>query len=452
MVGIFHQLGERDAESSAQQFIELTRRAIEREKRQNKSLKWKKKRASKKANTVSRATGLSLANPATTEVDGGQLAHSQPRHPHRMRPPLAVDGIATLTAAQRTEFEKIKRQANMRSMESLTASCVFENPAYTHFQENQSFTHNQELYNNAEGVPDLQPRAREREQTAHNPYYQQCVPGLQPRAREREQTAHNPYYQQCVPGLQPRAREREQTAHNPYYQQWIQRRTSVEGHAWEQDTMTERGVRRSTASPIFSDSGWSHTSTTGLSPDSTTDWIYPYPYTIGGGFNLQAATAAQYEYPMEMSRPACVPGYNPTPSQHIQGDGGYAQVMRVNRNNESETETNSDYASIREEEEEEEEEEGEAERDDDGEITSHISYQDCEDEINDSSHRQPRVMRSASSCSVIGSQRHFQEIERISHDFTHPNVDQELELSEGVDKEWEQWIKMQEDECVNLKS
>ena len=426
MVGIFHQLGERDAESSAQQFIELTRRAIEREKRQNKSLKWKKKRASKKANTVSRATGLSLANPATTEVDGRQLAHSQPRHPHRMRPPLAVDGIATLTAAQRTEFEKIKRQANMRSMESLTASCVFENPAYTHFQENQSFTHNQELYNNAEGVP-----------------------GLQPRAREREQTAHNPYYQQCVPGLQPRAREREQTAHNPYYQQWIQRRTSVEGHG-EQDTMTERGARRSTASPIFSDSGWSHTSTTGLSPDSTTDWIYPYPYTIGGGFNLQAATAAQYEYPMEMSRPACVPGYNATPSHYIQGDGGYAQVMRVNRNNESETETNSDYASIREEEEEEEE--GEPERDEDGEITSHLSYQDCEDEINDSSHRQPRVMRSASSCSVIGSQRHLQEIERISHDFTHPNVDQELELSEGVDKEWEQWIKMQEDEYVNLKS
>jgi hypothetical protein len=49
---------------------------------------------------------------------------------------------------------------------------------------------------------------------------------------------------------------------------------------------------------------------------------------------------------------------------------------------------------------------------------------------------------------MLGSQRHLQELEKIGRDFTQRQGDhQESDLDdEGVDKEWEQWIKMQEDE------
>ena len=60
----------------------------------------------------------------------------------------------------------------------------------------------------------------------------------------------------------------------------------------------------------------------------------------------------------------------------------------------------------------------------------------------------PKVMRSVSNCSsMLGSQRHIEELEKIGRDFTQHKGDQESDLDdEGVDKEWEQWIKMQEDE------
>ena len=386
MVSIFHQLGERDAEHSAQQFMEMTRRAIEREK--NKSTKWKKKRPSKKASTVSRASGLTLPNPATNDQEEGR--HRTISRPQRVRPPLAVDGIATLTAAQRTEFEKIKRESNMRSVESLASACIFENPAYTHLQEE--------------------------------------------------------YHNGDIPGLAVRP-----AVHNEYYQQWMRMQ---QGQVRTEEAIRQEaadGIRRST-SPVFSDSGWSHNRTLGLSPESPVDWSYPNPYmyTFGGGFN-HAARAQAAQSPRRTASPPY--------SQPISRNRGYATVMQVHHNDDDDDdddETNSDYTSIREEEEETEEDEEEGEevgRREEGHnmATNSTHCQTTQHQLElerdrVSSLRQRQVMRSTSSCSMIGSERHLQELEKLSHDFTQPKADEQLELSEGVDKEWEQWIKMQEDE------
>lgn len=399
MVSIFHELGERNAETSAEQFMEITRRAIEREKQQNKSSKWKKdkKRPSKKANTISRASGLTLSNPAIAEPDG-DVAHSRTPHPQRSRPPLAVDGIATLTPAQRTEFEKIKRQANMRSTDSLASTCIFENPAYTHLQE--------ECRNN--GDLDL-------------------------------------------PGLN----NRRPAGTNEYYQQWMQKQASRDeyNNAGREESVAasdNTSYRRAT-SPVFSDSGWSHTRTPGLSPDSQVDWsnypYYYYPYTFGGGFNLglhaQTAGTATHSLQRGPSPPYARLNNNGTPSPPIPSNVGGADVLRIDH-----SETDSDYddisTSIREEEQENENE--------DGDSIPHVGHHVEWEHGNDTA--PPRqtcaqVMGGASSFSVFGSERHLQELEKIGHDFTHLKDDQEqLELSKGVDKEWEQWIKMQEDEYV----
>ena len=379
LVGIFHQLGESDAEASAQLFMEMTRREIEQEKQLSKASKRKKKRLSKKASTISRSSGLTLSNPSTTEQDrryvGQQnIATARPPRPQRVRPPLAVDGIVTLTAAQRTEFEKIKRQADMRSTESLAATCIFENPAYIHLQEE---------YRNQGGAPSQIP---------------------------------NP-------------------VQNEYYNQWMQRRRYMEEYR------NQEGVSdfRRSASPVFSDSGWSHTRTPGLSPESQTDWTYSDLYTIyRGGQNL--LTAAHTLPPQRVTTPPLLGGSG-IRSPPVLSDGGYSDGLRRHHDY-TDTESENDYASIRDEEEE-----GAVERDTTA-TTLAKNTNDDREAGKMASLQRPKVMRSTSNCSMLGSARHLQELEKIGHDFTqHKATDQESDLDdEGVDKEWEQWIKMQEDE------
>lgn len=372
LIGIFHQLGERDAEASAQLFMEMTKRAIEREKEQTRSSKWKKKRYSKKAMTVSRASGLTLPNPATIEQQEGQQ-RTIPR-PQRVKPPLTVDGIATLTATQRTEFEKTRQKANIQSMDSLTSACVFENPAYDHLREE--------------------------------------------------------YRNGYVPGL-----TQSPAVHNEYYQQWMQRRADV-----EEATQLEaaNGTRVST-SPVLSDSSWSHIRTPGLSPNSQVDWSYPNPYmcTFGVGFHLHPTARSQTaQSPQRVASPPFFPSINRACSPPVLSNGGYATVIRDHHNYDHlGTKANFDETSIEDDE------------DEDGEGTMPaISVNVTQHDREGSYLSRPHVMQSVSSCSIIGSQRHLQELEKLSHDFTQPRVDQQLDLSEGVDKEWEQWVQMQEDE------
>ena len=384
LVGIFHQLGERNAEASAQKFTELTRKAIEREKEQNETKrkkKKKKKRSLKKSNTVSRMSGLTLSNPALSEQDG-RTGRARPPRPQRPRPPLAVDGIATLTAAQRTEFEKLRRQTtNMRSTESLASACVFDNPAYTHLQEE---------YDQNGGV---------------------------------------------LPGLSGTP------VHNEYYQQWLLNRTS--GY---QDVQLEMASEaRRSMSPVFSDAGWSHNRTLGLSPDleSQVDWCYPYAYpyyTFGGGLNTHVqGLPPQSPRGMTMSpQPFPPSGYVSRSPTTLGERRGYGNVMRV-EHSDTESEMMSEYASVRGEEEDEGD-------DEDFAVNHQHHHQQTSGE--DASPQHPRVMRSTSNCSVLGSQRHFEELEKIGRDFTtHQKGDREdTELSDGIDKEWEQWILMQEEE------
>ena len=87
LVDIFHQLGESDAEASAQLFTEMTRREIEKEKQLNKASKRKKKRLSKKASTISISSGLTLENPSTTERDGPQQQNIATARPPRTPDP-----------------------------------------------------------------------------------------------------------------------------------------------------------------------------------------------------------------------------------------------------------------------------------------------------------------------------------------------------------------------------
>ena len=365
-MSIFHQLGESDAEASAQQFTEMTRRAIEKEKQLNKSSKTKKRRL-RKANTVSRATGLTLSNLATAE-HGGQPS-SRPPRPQRVRPPLAVDGIVTLTAAQRTEFEKMKRQATMRSSEMLASTCIFENPAYIHLQEEYQLS----------------------------------------------QDASNP---------DPRP------VQNEYYQQWMQQRMSTEVERDRQRQQEAVGGMRRSMSPVFSDSGWSHTRTPGLSPESQQDWSYSYPYTFGGELNLHS--------PQRDTVPLFFT--NGIPSPPVLSDGGFSDNMQLDHEG---SETDTDYTSVRDEDEEEEEEEGEGE----GVMVTVATHANHDRGGGNTAYlQQPQVVRSVSSYSILGSERHFQELKKLSQDFTQPAAVRGLELGEGVDKEWEQWIKMQEDE------
>ena len=393
LVGVFHQLGESDAEASAQLFMEMTRREIEREKQLNKASKRKKKRLLKKSSTISRSSGLTLANPSNMEqLDGYQrqndnIATARPPRPQRIRPPLAVDGIVTLSAAQRTEFEKMKRQrAHMRSTDSLAAACIFENPAYTHLQE--------EYHNQQDGVPGSSP----------------------------------------VP------------AQNEYYQQWVQRRRDMEEYRNHRER--EIGFERST-SPAFSDSGWSHTRTPGLSPESQLDWTYSDLYTI-----YQSGQNRHHDLPytLPLQRPGVTSAQPPffggsgirSPSLLIMSDGGYSDDSR--HYNYDDTESENGYASIRQEEDNEI-----PERDTVHVMRTVTATEDTsgnrEGELTETSVQrssQSRVMRSTSSCS---SQRHLQELEKIGRDFTRPKAEhEESDLEEGIDKEWEQWIKMQEDE------
>lgn len=364
----------------------MTKRAIEREKQQNRSSKWKKKRSSKKAITVSKASGLTLPNPATIEQQEGEQ-RAIPR-PQRVKPPLTVDGIATLTSAQRTEFEKIRREANIQSMDSLASTCVFENPAYNHLQEE--------------------------------------------------------YHNGCVPGLNPRP-----AVHNEYYQQWMQRRASIE------EASRLEAARRPT-SPVFSDSGWSHNRTPGLSPESQVDLSYPNPYmcTFGVGFHLHPTAGSQaVQSPQRVaSHPPFFSSSNRACSPPVLSNGGYATVIRDHRNDDNlETEANFDDTSIQDDEDEDGEVENERLSEGGVEevgtlpaVSVHITQHDRDDSLPP----RPGVVQSVStcSCSMIGSERHLQELEKLSHDFTRPKVNQQLDLTEGVDKEWEQWIKMQEDE------
>ena len=390
LVGIFHQLGESDAEASAQLFMEMTRREIEKEKELSKMSKQKRKRLSKKANMISRASGLTLTNPSNAaereRYQPQNIATARPPRPQRVRPPLAVDGIVTLTPAQRTEFEKMKRQAHMRSTDSLAAACIFENPAYIHLQEE---------YHNQGGAQGYE------------------VPVLN----------QNP-------------------AQNEYYQQWMQRRRDMEDYRNHEAMMSD--LRRST-SPVLSDSGWSHTRTPGLSPESQIDWNYSDLYTLHqGGQPLHTAHAL----PLQRAR-VTAPlflGSSEVHSPPVLSDGGHSDHLR--HHNYDDTESENDYTSIRDEQEVEEEVD---QRDTVPRLAATTTDTNGDREgiggKQMATLQPPKVMRSTSNCSMLGSQRHLQELEKIGRDFTQPKADQESDLDdEGVDKEWEQWIKMQEDE------
>ena len=385
MVGIFHQLGENDAEASAQLFMEVTRREIEKEKQLNKMSKRKKKRLSKKANTISRSSGLTLTNPSNTaeqeRYQPQNIATARPPRPQRVRPPLAVDGIVTLTPAQRTEFERMKRQAHMRSTDSLSAVCIFENPAYIHLQEE---------YHNQGG--------------AHS----HGVPGVSP----------NP-------------------AQNEYYQQWMQRRRHMEEYRNHEAIM---GDSRRSTSPVFSDSGWSHTRTPGLSPESQLDWTYSDLYTL--------YPSGQHFHTLPLQRGVTTSpffGSSGVPSPPVLSDGGYPNHLQ--HHDYDDTESENDYTSVRDEQEEVITQREAVPQPVAATIGTNGGNQVGKGGQLMASLQRPKVMRSTSSCSVLGSQRHLQELEKIGRDFTQPKADQESDLDdEGVDKEWEQWIKMQEDE------
>lgn len=396
-MGIFHQLGESDAEASAQLFTELTRREIEKEKQLSKMSKRKRKRLSKKASTISRSSGLTLSNPTPNAAERERyqpqnIATARPPRPQRVRPPLAVDGIVTLTPAQRTEFEKIKRQAHTRSTDSLAAACIFENPAYIHFQEE---------YHNQGGA--------------------------------------------C--GYEVPVRNDPNPLQNEYYQQWMQRRRGMEEY---RHTEPVPGDFRRSTSPVFSDSGWSHTRTPGLSPNqSQLDWTYSDLYTIhqsgpplplhtAHGLPLQRAgvTGPLFLGCSEVhSLPPPMLGYS---DHNIQHHSYYADA---------ESENNS-ASSGDEEEEEMAADQRESMPQSAANIRDTNGDREGEGGKQMASLRPPKVMRSTSNCSMLGSQRHFQELEKIGRDFTQHKGDQESSDldDEGVDKEWEQWIKMQEDE------
>ena len=388
LVGIFHQMGESDAEASAQLFMEMTRREIEKEKQLSKMSKQKRERLSKKANTISRASGLTLTNPSNAaereRYQPQNIATARPPRPQRVRPPLAVDGIVTLTPAQRTEFEKMKRQAHMRSTDSLAAACIFENPAYIHLQE--------EYHHNQGGVRG---------------------------------------YEVPVPNPNP--------AQNEYYQQWIRRRRDMEEYRNHEAMMSD--FRRST-SPVLSDSGWSHTRTPGLSPESQLDWTYSDLYTLHqGGQPLHTA----HTLPLQragVTAPFFL-GSSRVHSPPVLSDGGHSDHLR--HHSYDDTESENDYSSSRDEQEE-------ADQRDTVPRPVAITKGTNGDQEGKggkqmASLQPPKVMRSTSNCSMLGSKRHLQELEKIGRDFTQPKADQESDLDdEGVDKEWEQWIKMQEDE------
>ena len=52
---------------------------------------------------------------------------------------------------------------------------------------------------------------------------------------------------------------------------------------------------------------------------------------------------------------------------------------------------------------------------------------------------EPRSKR----CTVLGSQRHIEELQRVERDFMQPVAELGLD---GTDREWEQWLQLQDDE------
>lgn len=407
LVGIFHQLGENDAEASAQLFMEMTRREIEKEKQISKMSKRKRKRLSKKANTISRSSGLTLTNPSPNTAAEQErsrpqnIATARPPHPQRARPPLAVDGIITLTPAQRTEFEKMKREAHMRSTDSLAAACIFENPAYIHLQEE---------YHNQGGA---------------------CG-----------------YEVPVLPNPNP--------AQNEYYQQWMQRRRDMEEYRNHEVVPSSSDFIRST-SPVFSDSGWSHTRTPGLSPEqSQLDWTYSDLYTLHQGGPPLHATLASSLQRAGVTAPLFLGSSGVHSPPVLRNDGGHSDHHNVIRQHHHHhyDDIESDNNSVSISDEQEEDSEGDTmppQRRLAATIRGTNGDQDGEGrkQTATATLQPPKVMRSVSNCSsMLGSQRHLQELEKIGRDFTHhKGGDQESDLDdEGVDKEWEQWIKMQEDE------
>ena len=387
--------------------MEMTRREIEKEKQISKMSKRKRKRLSKKANTISRSSGLTLTNPSpntAAEQERSQpqnIATARPPHPQRARPPLAVDGIITLTPAQRAEFEKMKREAHMRSTDNLAAACIFENPAYIHLQEE---------YHNQGGA---------------------CG-----------------YEVPVLPNPNP--------AQNEYYQQWMQRRRDMEEYRNHEVVPSSSDFIRST-SPIFSDSGWSHTRTPGLSPEqSQLDWTYSDLYTLHQGGPPLHATLASSLQRAGVTAPLFLGSSGVHSPPVLRNDGGHSDhhntIRQHHHHHYDDIESDNDSVSVSDEQEE----------DSDGDtmppqrrpaatIRSTNSDQEGEGrkQTATATLQPPKVMRSVSNCSsMLGSQRHLQELEKIGRDFTHhKGGDQESDLDdEGVDKEWEQWIKMQEDE------
>jgi hypothetical protein len=393
--------------------MEMTRREIEKEKQISKMSKRKRKRLSKKANTISRSSGLTLTNPspnAAAEQERHQpqnIATARPPHPVRARPPLAVDGIVTFTPAQRTEFEKMKRQAHMRSTDSLAAACIFENPAYIHLQEE---------YHNQGGACGYE------------------VPV------------------NIIPNPNP--------AQNEYYQQWMQRKSDMEGYR-NHEVVPNDNFRRST-SPVFSDSGWSHTRTPGLSPyQSQLDWTYSDLYTLHQGGPPLHATLALSLQRAGVNAPLFL-GSSGIHSPPVMRNGGHSanhhhNIIRQRHRHHHYDDTESENDSVSVSDEQEEDSEGDTTmpmpphdqaRPAAATIRGTNGDQEGEGRKQTASLQPPKVIRSTSSCSMLGSQRHLQELEKIGRDFTQRQGDhQESDLDdEGVDKEWEQWIKMQEDE------
>ena len=386
--------------------MEMTRREIEKEKQISKMSKRKRKRLSKKANTISRSSGLTLTNPSPNTAAEQErsrpqnIATARPPHPQRARPPLAVDGIITLTPAQRTEFEKMKREAHMRSTDSLAAACIFENPAYIHLQEE---------YHNQGGA---------------------CG-----------------YEVPVLPNPNP--------AQNEYYQQWMQRRRDMEEYRNHEVVPSSSDFIRST-SPIFSDSGWSHTRTPDLSPEqSRLDWTYSDLYTLHQGGPPLHATLASSLQRAGITAPLFLGSSGVHSPPVLRNDGGHSDHHNVNirqhhHHHYDDIESDNDSVSISDEQEEDSE--GDTmppQRRPAATIRGTNSDQEGEGRKQTATLQPPKVMRSISNCSsMLGSQRHLQELEKIGRDFTHhKGGDQESDLDdEGVDKEWEQWIKMQEDE------
>lgn len=379
--------------------MEMTRKEIEKEKQLSKMSKQKRKKLSKKANTISRSSGLTLTNSMSNagERERYQLqniATARPPRPQRVRPPLAVDGIVTLTPAQRTEFEKMKRQAHMRSTDSLAAACIFENPAYTHLRE--------EYHNQQGGACGYE------------------GPVLNP----------NP-------------------AQNEYYQQWMQRRRDMEEYRNPEAMASD--FRRST-SPVFSDSGWSHTRTPGLSPESQLEWTYSDLYTLyQGGPRLHSTHALPSQRP-GVTAPLFL-GSSEVHSPPVLSNGRHSDHFQHLCNYDN-TESENDSVSFRDEQEEDSEAEQRDNTVPQPRPAATIKESDTSGNREGEGGKQmaslqpPKVMRSVSNCSsMLGSQRHIEELEKIGRDFTQHKGDQESDLDdEGVDKEWEQWIKMQEDE------